>query len=156
MPGASTRSRCGRSPAACPPDEEWVTLRYVPLFAPGMSDPPAPADYTQPWLVFQPGQGSPHDPSELLAEATAVGLDDHTDDIQQVRKLLFAPQVAEAERRSRSQFVSEEVSRGLSRGGAGLASRMPGVLQPKVVRRSGAAAGDTGVRLHPDLHVQRA
>ena len=126
-----------------PPDEEWVTLRYVPVVAPGMSDPPAPAEYTQPWLVFQPGQGSPHDPSELLAEATAVGLDDHTDDIQQVRKLLFAPQVAEAERRSRSQFVTEEISRGLSRGDAGIASRMPGVLQPKVVRQSGAAAGDT-------------
>ena len=125
-----------------PPDEEWVTLRYVPLKGPEGEGPPVPADYTQPWLVFQPGQAGRFDPADLAVEAAVVGVDDHTDDIQHIRKILFAPQVAAAEERSRGQVVPARMAEALSQGEDVLASRLPGVLQARKVQLSGAGPGD--------------
>jgi imidazolonepropionase-like amidohydrolase len=133
-----------------PPDEEWVTIRYIPLAAPGSAgDPPAPVDYTQPWLVFQPGQAGRFDPADLAVEAAVVGLDDHTDDIQHIRKILFAPKVAVAEEQSEGQVVPEHTARalaGAARAQAGgdevLDSRLPGVLQARTVRPTGAGPDD--------------
>jgi imidazolonepropionase-like amidohydrolase len=122
-----------------PPDEEWVTIRYIPLGGPGADgNSPAPVDYTQPWLVFQPGQTGRFDPGDLVAEATVVGLDDHTDDIQHIRKILFAPRVAVAEELSEGQVVPEHVAQQLAGDGDVLASRLPGVLQARTVQASGA------------------
>ncbi len=70
--------------SALPPDEEWVTLRY-------RGEDGQVHDYTQPWLVFEPG---PRDfvasDQAGLAAATALGIDARTDDIQEVKKLLYA------------------------------------------------------------------
>lgn len=67
-----------------PPEEEWVTLRYRDLQG-------EVQEWTQPWLVFEPGRGS-HSltPDMLRATATALGLDGLTDDIQEAKKVLFA------------------------------------------------------------------
>lgn len=128
-----------------PPDEEWVTVRYIPLAgarAGADGGPPVPVEYTQPWLVFQPGQTGRFDPGDLVAEATVVGLDDHTDDIQHTRKILFAPRVAVAEELSEGQVVPEHMAQELAGGDDALASRLPGVLQARTVRRGGANPGD--------------
>ena len=78
-----------------PPDEDWVTIRY------------RDADGTvresrQDWLVFVP-EPVVTDPDLAGAEALAastLGIDDHTDDIQEAKKVLYAPQVSELERAS--------------------------------------------------------
>jgi C-terminal processing protease CtpA/Prc len=126
-----------------PPDEDWVTIRYIPLPPPGgQGVAPAPAEYTQPWLVFQPGQAGRFNPADLVVEATIMGLDDHTDDIQHIRKILFAPQVAVAEAASNGQLVPRELARTLATEENVLASRMPGVIKARTVRASSAAPGD--------------
>ena len=126
-----------------PPDEEWVTVRYIPLAGPRADDgQPIAAEYTQPWLVFQPGQTGRFDPGDLVAEATVVGLDDHTDDIQHTRKILFAPKVAVAEELSEGQVVPEHVAQELAGGDDVLASRLPGVLQARKIQASGAGPRD--------------
>lgn len=120
-----------------PPDEEWVTVRYRPL--PDATGRQAgPAEYTQRWLVFQPGDAGRFDPADLVAEATAVGLDDHTDDIAHVRKILFAPEVAMAETKSRGLVTEMAMAVG---GPDALETRLPGVLKARVVQPSGASPG---------------
>ncbi len=77
-----------------PPDEDWVTVRYRD--ADGNI-----GEVRQEWLVFIPrstleGQGP--DGAEAQA-AASFGLDDHTDYIQEARKVLYSPpQVLEHER----------------------------------------------------------
>ncbi|MEN8145946.1 MAG: S41 family peptidase, partial [Gemmatimonadota bacterium] len=76
------------------PDEDWVTLRY-------RTREGKTREYEQPWLLFQPRQGfrnlSPDNFGH--AEASGLGLDDQTDDLQQAKKSLFASsQVVEEER----------------------------------------------------------
>ncbi len=67
-----------------PPSEEWVTLRYKGLDG-------VVHEWTQEWLVFEPGRSRASlDPESLLAETTALGLDAQTDDVQEARKVLFA------------------------------------------------------------------
>ena len=107
-----------------PPDEEWVTLRYR---RPGIADP---AEYTQRWLVFQPGAAGSVGPGLLDQAASAIGLDARTDAVQQVRKTLYAPDVAEAEERARGQ----ELAATFRNAAAGLETTMPGVFRATVVR----------------------
>ncbi len=110
-----------------PPDEDWVTLRW--LDAGGTAH-----DHVQEWVVFEPGAAI--GPTELLMEASAMGLDDHTDDVQQAKKILFAPKVAEAERMSEGQ----RVQRAIRDDASDLASFMPGVFRAMRVKRSDAGA----------------
>lgn len=117
-----------------PPDEEWVTIRYIPLSA-SDGDAPTSAEYTQRWLVFEPGQAGRFSPADLVAEATAVGVDEHTDDIQHVRKVLFEPQIAVAEATSKGQVVA----RPLAVADDVLATRLPGVFRARIVQPSGAS-----------------
>jgi imidazolonepropionase-like amidohydrolase len=122
-----------------PPDEAWVTIRYLPTAA----TVPAPgnaafAEYIQPWLVFQPGQAARFNPADLVAEATAIGMDDHTDDIQHVRKTLFAPAVAIAEAEAQGQVTRLAMAPAAD----ALETRLPGVLKARFVQRSGAIATD--------------
>jgi cytosine/adenosine deaminase-related metal-dependent hydrolase len=66
------------------PDEEWVTLRYLGLDG-------AVHEWTQEWLVFEPGRSATSlDPESLLTENTALGIDAQTDDVQEAKKVLFA------------------------------------------------------------------
>lgn len=70
-----------------PPAEEWVTLRYRGLNG-------QVHEWTQEWLVFEPGRSRASlNPEALLTEATALGLDAQTDDVQEARKVLFAGHV---------------------------------------------------------------
>ncbi|MGH8834823.1 MAG: amidohydrolase family protein [Actinomycetes bacterium] len=120
-----------------PPDEEWVTIRYRAGGAPS-GKPPVPSEYIQPWLVFEPGQDARPSPVDLIASATAMGVDDHTDDIQQARKILFAPgAVLQAEERSGAQLVAEPIAVGPD----DIATTMPGVFRARPVQATG---------VHPD------
>jgi cytosine/adenosine deaminase-related metal-dependent hydrolase len=112
-----------------PPDEDWVTVRYLPLPAPG-KPAPAAAEYTQPWLVFEPGQAARPDLADLLGDAAALGVDDHTDDIQNTRKILFAPAVADAETRSGNQLLPAP----MAATDDVLATRLPGVFKARIVQ----------------------
>ena len=77
-----------------PPDEDWVTLRYRDLHG-------EIQEWTQPWLVFEPGRGSlTVTPDALVAAATALGLDGETDDIQETKKVLYAGEVVLDEERA--------------------------------------------------------
>jgi C-terminal processing protease CtpA/Prc len=70
-----------------PPDEEWVTLRYIGLDG-------NIHEWTQEWLVFEPGRSTTSlNPESLLTETTAFGMDALTDDIQETKKVLFAGKV---------------------------------------------------------------
>jgi cytosine/adenosine deaminase-related metal-dependent hydrolase len=112
-----------------PPDEDWIALRW--LDGAGSSH-----ELTQEWLVFEPGATT--GPGQLLVESSAIGVDDHTDDIQQARKILFAPAVAAAERQAADQVLDIAIGDTM----AGLESFMPGVFRAMEVRRSGAGDDD--------------
>jgi cytosine/adenosine deaminase-related metal-dependent hydrolase len=118
--------------ASClPPDEDWVNIRWL--------DPAGqPHDHRQEWLVFEPG--STVGPGDLLHEATALGVDDLTDEVQEARKILFAPEVAEAERLADGQQVREAITDRAE----GLASFLPGVFRATKVRRSDGSGPEYG------------
>ncbi len=66
-----------------PPQEEWVTLRY--------RDKDGDHEYQQEWLLFEPGRSSRSlGPESEDPGITALGLDPHTDDIQEAKRVLFA------------------------------------------------------------------
>ncbi|WP_428263547.1 amidohydrolase family protein [Haliangium sp.] len=81
-----------------PPDEDWVTIRYVD------DDTGEAYERKQEWLVFEPGANLGPDLEALTGVATAIGVDEETDGIQQVRKLLFAPEIYAAEQAAGSQI----------------------------------------------------
>jgi len=76
------------------PDEGWVTLTF--RTADG-----ALREHRQPWLLFEPRAGhrtlSPENFG--LLEASGLGIDDQTDDLQQAKKNLFAASQVEEEER---------------------------------------------------------
>jgi hypothetical protein len=58
-------------------------------------------EWTQPWLVFEPGRSSRSvSPDALVGAATALGLDSQTDDIQEAKKVLYAGNVLVQEERA--------------------------------------------------------
>ena len=114
-----------------PPEEEWVRLTYRDRRG-------RVREWVQEWLVFEPGAAAGGiSPGALQLEASALGLDDHTDDIQQVKKCLFAPRVARAEERS----GGERLRRGLRADGDSVATHMPGVLRARTITRQGRDYG---------------
>ncbi len=112
-----------------PPDEDWVTLRWIDADGAGH-------DFRQEWLVFEPGAAVR--PQDLLGEASALGLDDLTDDVQEARKIIYAPKVSQAELAATRQHVTRKIRDDAS----DLASFMPGVFRAMQVSRSTATAGD--------------
>ena len=81
-----------------PPDEDWVTVRYRD--ADGNI-----GEVRQEWLVFIPRSSSEGEgPAGAEAQvAASFGLDDHTDYIQEARKVLYSPpQVSGARARQRT------------------------------------------------------
>jgi cytosine/adenosine deaminase-related metal-dependent hydrolase len=75
------------------PDEDWVLLRYR-----SAAERPKTFEFRQPWLVFEPSRRR-----RVLrlddgdAPVTALGIDHNTDDIHQVKKLLYAASLVKAE-----------------------------------------------------------
>jgi imidazolonepropionase-like amidohydrolase len=114
-----------------PPDEDWVTIRWL---GPGG----AAHDHTEEWLVFEPGTSSIVGAGDDRKEASALGIDDQTDAVQEGRKILYAPAVAAAEEASRRQHVANPIRDAV----ADLASHMPGVFRALRVRASNGAAPD--------------
>src|SRR5690606_41275130 len=77
--------------------EDWVTLTYL-------AEDGTLHDHHQPWLLFEPRHGertlSPENFG--LLQASGLGLDDQTDDLQQAKKSLFAAAQVEEEARVQS------------------------------------------------------
>jgi imidazolonepropionase-like amidohydrolase len=89
--------------AGLPPDEEWVTLKYRGLDG-------ELHEYTQEWLVLEPRLGNYSlGTDDTSSAATALGLDSHTDDIQEVRRNLFAPKVVKAEEQMQAMEAPQVV-----------------------------------------------
>lgn len=76
------------------PDEDWVTITYR-----GADN--RHHEYRQPWLLFEPRPGGRNlSPENLgVVEASGLGLDDQTDDVQQAKKALFAAAAIRREQR---------------------------------------------------------
>ena len=106
-----------------PPDEESVTLRFVDLGGKERT-------WTQQWLVFEPQRASGGlDPESLLREATVVGVDPQTDDVQHARKALFAGDLAARERRAGALGFT----RAVKNTSGGIPTFLPTVFRPKIV-----------------------
>jgi hypothetical protein len=105
-----------------PPDEEWVVIGYR---LPNGQD----LELRQKWLVVSPQSAlGAIDPDDALhKEATALGIDIGTYMIQQTKKVLFAPDVAAAEKK----IASGEISRAAPPNG--LETSMPNVFSARTV-----------------------
>ena len=90
-----------------PPDEEWVIIGYRALNR-------TESEIKQPWLVLQPqaatNGGTLNATSE---EAVAFGIDIQGDAIQQVKKILFAPQAVALEDRLADANAQPIAAKGL-------------------------------------------
>jgi len=114
-----------------PPDEEWVTVRYI-------DHEGETHEWTQEWLVFQPRVGvNQLLPDALTKESSALGLDDQTDDIQQSKKILFAPSIAQLEETSLKQQNSQPMEGSIE----SLDTLMPGVFRAKEITENGKQYG---------------
>jgi hypothetical protein len=112
-----------------PPEEEWVTLRY--LDAQGKAQ-----EWSQPWLMFNPTLGSNRLAKNAdQKETSALGLDDHTDAISQIKKILFTPPVVQA-----SDAQAPSKPRKASATGE-IETRMPGIFLAREILRDGKKYG---------------
>ena len=114
-----------------PPAEEWVTLRYR-----GTDD--AVHEWTQQWLVFEPGIGAGSlDPEEMVAGATFIGMDEKTDNIREVKRVLYTGDIwlQEHQAAQRGEETAIENTSG------GIATFLPSVFRAKSVD---TAAGPFG------------
>jgi C-terminal processing protease CtpA/Prc len=103
-----------------PPDEEWVVIGYRSLNGEEL-------ELKQKWLVLPARELGAVFADALTKEATAQGIDIETHIIHQTKKVLFAPDVAEAEKR----IASGEISRAASP--KDLETSMPTVLSARKV-----------------------
>ena len=114
-----------------PPEEEWVTLRYRDLAGDVQ-------EWTQPWLVFEPGRGSRSlTPESLTGAATALGLDGRTDDIQEAKKVLFAGSVLLREERA----LQRGARPALDATGVGTSSFLPTLFRARAVETPSGTFG---------------
>jgi cytosine/adenosine deaminase-related metal-dependent hydrolase len=102
-----------------PPEEDWVTIGY-------RDKDGNEKEWTQEWLVYEPGMGNRLSPNALLLESSVMGLDDHTDDVQEVKKALYAPKVAIQE----AKGITGEVKNTKK----GLGTTMPSAFRAKPVK----------------------
>ena len=145
MPGgkpAARRARALNSLTVRPlahgslPIEDWVSLGHRPN-----DEPRREFTYRQPWLVFEPSRGRRVlSPDDLSPGATALGLDDHADDVHQTKKLMFASVLVKAEedalaRRGDPEFDSEANE---------IPSRLPTLFRAKRVHRSDDSGPEFG------------
>jgi hypothetical protein len=115
-----------------PPQEEWITLRYI-------DNDGNTQEWTQEWYIFEPSISANRVAFETLTkEATAVGLDDLTDDIQQTKKVLFAPDVLAAEIKGLTPLAE---ARRLTKGATDIFSLLPGIFRAKTIDHNGKVYG---------------
>jgi cytosine/adenosine deaminase-related metal-dependent hydrolase len=99
------------------PAEQWVTLRY-------MDHDGKVRELTQPWLAFEPGTGPlAVDPRSASLEAAALGVDEHTGEIQEAKKALYAAEAMRAEERGDTLATTAD----------GLETTLPTVFRARVV-----------------------
>jgi len=132
QPGSNSAARHARGlnsltvrplSSGLPPDEEWVTIRYRGLDG-------SVNEWTQEWLVFEPGRSlGSLDPESLSTEATALGLDAQTDDVQEAKKVLFAGSVLMEE----SQAAQEHERKPIANTSDGLSTFLPTVFRARSV-----------------------
>ena len=152
--------------AGPPPDEDWVTLHYRYRLPDGPDGQPrhAEQEYRQRWMVLQPGQSPASirtdeidtetiDPGMLLG----LGLDAAMDDVQEARRLLYAPALA-AEEARRAPKAGRP--RRLRASRAELSTSLPTALKARVIPRGPAQQPAGYLRIYtfnvndPDFFVQ--
>ncbi len=110
-----------------PPDEEWVTFNY--------RSNEKEFQLIQKWLVFAPPTAFiTTTPKSNVGEATALGLDLHSFAIQEVKKLMIAPDAVKLER----NIAQKNIDRAPVRGGE-IPTDMPSVFRAKKAKTD---AGD--------------
>ena len=115
-----------------PPQEERITLRYIDIT--GKSQ-----EWTQEWYIFEPGTGTNQVAlASLTKEATAMGVDDQTDNVQLGKKVLFAPKVLAIEAEG---LTTMSEARRLTTGSADISTFLPGVFRASEVEHNGKAYG---------------
>lgn len=110
-----------------PPEEEWVTVRYR-----DRDDPDLIHEWTQEWLLFEPARAEGSidlTGAELPGAAMAMGLDAHTDDVQEAKKYLFAGQVVQEQETQAARSEPEPVANATD----GVPSFMPTVFRARPV-----------------------
>jgi cytosine/adenosine deaminase-related metal-dependent hydrolase/C-terminal processing protease CtpA/Prc len=109
-----------------PPDEEWVTLRY--LTADGQI-----LEYTQSWFVSELGRSERSLDLEAVAQAAlAIGVDARMDEIQEAKRALFAAKIVRLERAA-SKARSQQRVRNTASGPATL---LPTILRAEPIETS--------------------
>jgi cytosine/adenosine deaminase-related metal-dependent hydrolase len=99
------------------PAEEWVTLRYRDREG-------KVRELTQPWLVFEPEPGAlAVDPRGGTLEAAGLGVDEHTGEIQEAKKALYAARAVAAEKQGAALATTAD----------GLETTLPTVFRARVV-----------------------
>ena len=115
---------------ALPPDEDWVVVGYKTLDG-------QEKELKVQWLVTNAGIRFENNPSagNLSAEATAQGIDIGLERLGQTKKMLFAPDVVDAENKV-AQMTTPfgEMTTGFGEMNFGLKSIFPGVLQARRVK----------------------
>ena len=110
-----------------PPEEQWVNIRYIDLQG-------KVCEYNQPWLVFNPSMGLNRIVEDQNSkENSALGLDDHTDDINQIKKILFA--------KGANNMPSSKRRHPKSDAGQLIETRMEGIFLAKEITRAGKKYG---------------
>ncbi|NOZ51817.1 MAG: amidohydrolase family protein [Gammaproteobacteria bacterium] len=117
-----------------PPEEEWVTLRYV-------DEHNHKQEWSQAWLVFEPGL-SRHNvlANDDNKELSALGLDDSTDDIQQSKKVLYVPSIVQLETATNGKR-REIQGNGKTRATRTLETFLPGIFKAKEIHENGKKYG---------------
>lgn len=112
-----------------PPDEDWVTLSY-------RDGDQIVREVRMEWLVFLPqlvGSGN-RAAGDAIETSAAMGLDDHTDDIQAAKKVLYAAGILKQERQA-------EAGARIAASGEVLPTSMPTVFRAGVVQTGQGAFG---------------
>lgn len=110
-----------------PPEEEWVTVRYR-----DRDDPERIHEWTQEWLLFEPARARGSIDlagADLPGAGMAMGVDAHTDDVQEAKKYLFAGQVVKEQETQAARSEPEPVANAAD----GAASFMPTVFRARPV-----------------------
>ena len=114
-----------------PPDEEWVSLRYAVLDG-------EVHEWTQEWLIFEPGLGvTSLNPEQLVADATVIGIDGQSDTVREAKKVLYAGEVCLVEQRAGEMGLQEAVINTSN----GIATYLPTTFRAKPVSTSHGTFG---------------
>ncbi len=114
-----------------PPDEEWVTLKYL-----GKDE--EIHEYTQNWLVFEPGTGARSlDPEGLITETAFIGLDEKTDNIREAKRIIYTGNIWLKE----NQAAAEGKYNAINNTKDGISTFLPSVFRAREVNTSSGTFG---------------